>query len=174
MIIIHQYFISDRNIKKYIPIIISLLCIFSCADREYDSLVKDDIIVIDKANDLKKAGKKMIEGEIDDAMGIFSAILKEDEANIDANMGLAGIYLSKNQFSESIKYGNSALEKADTNYQSTFNPRLSKRHIHLILAQAYFYTGDFNKSNDQVRQVVNRNVDLQPDALAKELQRLSR
>lgn len=151
-----------------------ILGIWSCADREYNNLVQEDVIIVDKTIDLKKAGKKLSEGKVDDALGIFNAILKDDESNVDANVGLAGIYLSKNQFSESIKYGNKALEEASAEYTATFNPKVSKRHIHLILAQAYFYTGDFNKSNDQIRQVVGRNVNLQPDALAKELQRLAR
>ena len=134
----------------------------------------DHCLILGATPIVKKAGKKLSEGKVDDALGIFNAILKDDESNVDANVGLAGIYLSKNQFSESIKYGNKALEEVNAEYTATFNPKVSKRHIHLMLAQAYFYTGDFNKSNDQIRQVVSRNVNLQPDALAKELQRLSR
>ena len=168
-----RHFALNNFTKGCFFIPIFCLYIFGCNDRDYDSLVKDEVIVVDKAADLKKAGKKITEGKVDDAMGIFTAVLKEDEANVDANAGLASIYLSTNQFSEAIKHANVALEKADTDYQATFNSRVGKRHLHLILAQAYFYSGDFNKSNDQIRQVVNRNVDLPPDALAKELQRLA-
>ena len=162
------------NFTYYLFLGFLILAIWSCADREYNNLVQEDVIIVDKTIDLKKAGKKLSEGKVDDALGIFNAILKDDESNVDANVGLAGIYLSKNQFSESIKYGNKALEEASAEYTATFNPKVSKRHIRLTLAQAYFYTGDFNKSNDQIRQVVSRNVNLQPDALAKELQRLAR
>ena len=162
------------NFTYYLFLGFLILGIWSCTDREYNNLVQEDVIIVDKTTDLKKAGKKLSEGKADDALGIFNAILKDDESNVDANVGLAGIYLSKNQFSESIKYGKKALEEANAEYTATFNPKVSKRHIHLMLAQAYFYTGDFNKSNDQIRQVVSRNVNLQPDALAKELQRLSR
>ena len=162
------------NFTYYLFLGFLILGIWNCTDREYNNLVQEDVIIVDKTTDLKKAGKKLSEGKADDALGIFNAILKDDESNVDANVGLAGIYLSKNQFSESIKYGKKALEEANAEYTATFNPKVSKRHIHLMLAQAYFYTGDFNKSNDQIRQVVSRNVNLQPDALAKELQRLSR
>ena len=77
-----------------------ILGIWSCADREYNNLVQEDVIIVDKTTDLKKAGKKLSEGKVDDALSIFNAILKDDESNVDANVGLAGIYLSKNQFSE--------------------------------------------------------------------------
>ena len=169
-----RHFALNKLIKSCLFVTIFCLYIFGCNDRNYDNLVKEEVVVVDKTADLKKAGKKITEGKVDDAMGIFTAILKEDEGNVDANTGLASIYLSTNQFPEAIKHANVALEKANADYQAVFNSRVNKRHLHLILAQAYFYSGDFNKSNDQIRQIVNRNVDLPPDALAKELQRLAR
>ena len=44
----------------------------------------------------------------------------------------------------------------------------------MCIRDRYYYIGDFNRSNDQVRQIINKNVNLTPEALGMEIERLAR
>ena len=50
-----RHFALNNFTKGCFFIPIFCLYIFGCNDRNYDSLVKDEVIVVDKAADLKKS-----------------------------------------------------------------------------------------------------------------------
>jgi len=150
------------------------ICIFSCSDRDFDNTLTVTEELVDQADSIKKAGLLVEEGDLGEAFDLMSNVLSAEPSNIDANIALAGIYLARDQFTKALDAANRAFINASQDYVSSFNPHLNKKTIHLILAQTYYCIGDFNRSNDQVRQIINKNVNLTPEGLGMEIERLAR
>ena len=154
--------------------VVVCMCLLSCGDRDFDNTLTVTEEFVDQTDSIKKAGLLIEEGDVDEAFDLMSNVLSEDPSNVDANVTLAGIYLARDQFTKALDVANRAFSNASQDYVSSFNPHVNKKTIHLILAQTYYYIGDFNRSNDQVRQIINKNVNLTPEALGMEIERLAR
>ena len=150
------------------------ICILSCTDRDFDNTLTVAEERVDQTDSIKKAGLLIEDGNLDEAFDLMSNVLSEEPSNVDANIALAGIYLARDQFTKALDVANRAFVNASQDYVSSFNPHVNKKTIHLILSQTYYYIGDFNRSNDQVRQIINKNVNLTPEALGLEIERLAR
>jgi len=154
--------------------VVVCMCLLSCGDRDFDNTLTVTEELVDQTDSIKKAGLLIEEGDVDEAFDLMSNVLSEDPSNVDANVTLAGIYLARDQFTKALDVANRAFANASQDYVSSFNPHVNKKTIHLILAQTYYYIGDFNRSNDQVRQIINKNVNLTSEALGMEIERLAR
>ena len=174
-------FLNFRMNRNYIEMLslrvlafVVCICALSCGDRDFDNTLTVTEELVDQTDIIKKAGLLIEEGDLDEAFDLMSNVLSKEPSNVDANIALAGIYLARDQFAKALDVANRAFVNASQDYVSSFNPHVNKKTIHLTLAQTYYYIGDFNRSNDQVRQIINKNVNLTPEALGMEIERLAR
>ena len=91
--------------------------------------------------------------DLDNADQAFSLATGLDRRNADAWVGLSGVALAKQQYNDVVQYAIQALE-ADDDYSSATrldddgrllaHDRIDERHIHLMLAEAYFQLGRYS------------------------------
>ena len=154
-------------------LLISFCIIFSsCADRDFDNPVVAVNGITGQHPELQKGAELLNQGNLDEALTSFEKVLSEASENVDANVGMASIHLAKNNFEQVIAFSKKAFTNLRDGYTASFDPTINKDSVHLVLAQAYYYTGDFNRSNDQVRQLTGKNVQLPPESLIQEIERL--
>ena len=79
----------------------------------------------------------------------FEKALVKEPDNLDALAGLALVLIVKNHYEDAINAAQSVLEK-DSNYVFKRDNQISAGDLILILAQAYYYLGNYEKAADQL------------------------
>jgi tetratricopeptide (TPR) repeat protein len=156
----------------YSLLIFTVIILSSCTDRKFDNPVSTAESRPDLQANLQQGWEMLENGNLDAALVKFETVLEQAPETVDAQVGASSIYLAKNEFQKAIDSAEVGLENASANYVSVFDSTVNKNSIHLTLAQAYYYIGNFNRSNDQVRQLTGKNVTLSQDSLIQEIERL--
>jgi tetratricopeptide (TPR) repeat protein len=163
-----------KNRVFYSLFICTLVILLGCSDRKFDNPALQENDLADQNADLQQGWELLANGDLEAALVKFETVLKQDPKHVDAHVGTSSIYLAKDDFPKAIDFSKMALENASAQYVFSFDPTINKDSIHLTLAQAYYYAGDFNQSNDQVRQLTGQNVTLSPVSLIEEIERLGK
>ncbi len=125
----------------------------------------------------------------DEALADFQSAIAKGLNQPDAHVGLAGLYLGKEEFQNAITQVRAALS-ANSTYSFSHKPSINYLDLHLILAQAYYGLGGGYLDSAQVEvdylnpannldpadpntwTVSGQTYATYPEALLKEIQRL--
>jgi tetratricopeptide (TPR) repeat protein len=125
----------------------------------------------------------------DEALVDFQSAINKGLDKPDAHVGLAGLYLGKEEFQSAATHAWAALSM-DSDYSFSHKSSINYLDLHLILAQAYYGLGDDYLDSAQVQvdylnpanhldptdpntwKVSGQTYATYPEALLKEIQRL--
>jgi tetratricopeptide (TPR) repeat protein len=109
-----------------------------------------------------------------DSIDNFMIALSKEPQNLDALAGIAIAYLANDQYDQAIDSANKVLTNNPGYIFSHGN--ITSKHIHIILAESYYYTGDFVNTQKQI-DILNPVNGLDPtskdyaEKLLKELEK---
>jgi len=86
----------------------------------------------------------------DEALSDFQSAIAKGLDKPDAQVGLAGLYLGKEEFQSAINHSSAALS-ADSDYAFSHKPSINYLDLRLILAQAYYGLGGDYLDSAQVQ-----------------------
>lgn len=160
---------------KTIGLIFVLAAIFSCSfyeesvpsaeniipvawdcfeDSEYQTAYAkfDEAIEVDPRNMDAYHGRawsSLLMSDVQDAISDFNAAIYYGNSGLDPIAGLAIAYQADQKYSSAISKAQSLLS-SNSNYYFEHKPLINYRDLHLILAMAYFHTGNLTRSYDQI------------------------
>jgi tetratricopeptide (TPR) repeat protein len=93
-------------------------------------------------------------GDFAQAQSNFDFVLtlaeEKSEAAVDAMAGKAAAYIASGDDSLAIMFGDKVIDEKGESYAFRYDPTFTSTDIHLILAQAYFRTGKFTETTEQL------------------------
>jgi len=99
---------------------------------------------------------------IPEAIANFQSALSQDSQNADAHAGIALAYLANDQYDDAITSANQALS-IDSNYQFTWTG-ITSYDLRLVLAESYYYKGNFENAQKELAKFDPEVEDLDPDS----------
>lgn len=121
------------------------------------------------------AGGKMLNRQ--ESIASFENALSMKPQDADALAGVAVAYLADGQYDQAIDRANQALAvKSDYSFEPA---GITARDLHIVLAESYYYKGDFDKVEEQLnildptRPPLDPTKPEYPAELLKELERIT-
>ncbi len=111
--------------------------------------------------------------QYDQAVTDFNNALELSPNLVHALSGLAFVYLVQNKYDDAVTEAEKVVSQ-DSDYSFSHESSITITDIRLMLAQAYYYKGDYNKVVEQLNILkpgINHPAD-QPDELLKQIQNL--
>jgi len=108
----------------------------------------ESVIAIDAENEEAYNGRawcSLLLNDVESAIIDFEFALDKGNTSLDPHAGLAGAYISKDEFALAILKSNYVIN-TDPGYSFVHEPQINYLDMHLILAMAYFHTGDLQSS----------------------------
>ncbi|MBN2600589.1 MAG: hypothetical protein JXR87_01205 [Candidatus Marinimicrobia bacterium] len=96
-----------------------------------------------------RAWSSLLLSDVSDAIRDFNAAVYYGNSSLDPIAGLAIAYQANQQFSSAISKSQTVLS-SNSNYYFEHKPLINFRDLHLILAMAYFHTGNLTQSYNQI------------------------
>ena len=126
----------------------------SFGDSDYQTAYAkfDEAIDVDSKNADAYHGRawsSLLMSDARDAISDFNASIYYGHSGFDPVAGLAIAYQADQQYSSAINKAQTVLS-SNSNYYFEHKPLINYRDLHLILAMAYFHTGNLNKTYDQI------------------------
>jgi tetratricopeptide (TPR) repeat protein len=94
--------------------------------------------------------------DLDNAYSSFRQATQLDRRNADAWVGWAGVALAQRRYNDAIQYAGQALEiepdyttadRQDERSRDLAHDQYDQRHVHLVMAEAYFQLGRYNAAD---------------------------
>ncbi len=124
---------------------------------KFDEAVTEDSNYVDAYVGMGWSYGKMT--ELADCISNFQTALAKDAQNQDALAGIALAYLADDKYDQAIANANQVLA-INPNY-SFAHGNVTSRNLHILLAQSYYYNGDFVNAQSQV-DILNPGNGLNP------------
>jgi len=112
----------------------------------------DEAIDVDSRNSDAYHGRawsSLLMSDVRDAISDFNASIYYGHSGFDPVAGLAIAYQADQQYSSAISKAQTVIS-SNSSYYFEHKPLINYRDLHLILAMAYFHTGNLTKSYDQI------------------------
>lgn len=112
----------------------------------------ESVIAFDADNEEAYNGRawcSLLLNDVESAIIDFEIAIDKGNTSLDLHAGLAGAYISKDEFELAILKSNYVIN-TDPAYTFTYEPEINYLDMHLILAMAYFHTGDLQSSYRQI------------------------
>jgi tetratricopeptide (TPR) repeat protein len=97
--------------------------------------------------------------QLADCISSFQAALAKDAQNADALAGIALAYLANDEYDQAITNANQVL--AINPSYSFAHGNVTSRNLRILLAESYYYKGDFENAQSQV-DILNPGNGLNP------------
>jgi len=145
---------------------------YAGALAKFDEAVSEDSNYVDAYTGMGWSYGKMT--QLADCISSFQAALAKDAQNQDALAGIALAHLADDEYDQAIANANQVLA-IDPNY-SFAHGSVTSRNLHIVLAESYYYKGDFENAQSHV-DILNPGNGLNPtdeDYLAKMLKEIEK
>ena len=139
---------------------------------KFDEAVSEDSNYVDAYVGMGWSYGKMT--QLADCISSFQTVLAKDAQNQDALAGIALAYLANDEYDQAIANASQVLA-SNPNY-SFAHGNVTSRNLHIVLAESYYYKGDFENAQSQV-DILNPGNGLNPadeDYLAELLKEIEK
>jgi len=126
-------------------------------DSDYQSAYSkfDEALEADSHNEDAYHGRawsSLLMSNVQDAISDFNASIYYGNSGLDPIAGLAVAYLADQQYSTAISKARYVIS-SNSNYYFEHKPLINYRDLHLILAMAYFHTGNLSAACEQIQSL---------------------
>lgn len=104
------------------------------------------------------------------AINEFQTALVIDPDAVDAHVGIAGAFLTTEKYQSAIDHAQAAL-RLKPNYTFAHDALITSENLHLVLAEGYYYLGDYTKATEEVT-IVDASVEVDQGNIASDLLRV--
>ena len=119
---------------------------YASALAKFDEAIAEDSNYVDAYVGMGWSYGKLT--QLADCISSFQLALAKDAQNADALAGIALAHLANDEYDQAIAKANKVLA-ANPNY-SFAHGNVTSRNLHIVLAESYYYKGDFEDAQSQV------------------------
>ena len=105
--------------------------------------------------------------DVQGAINEFQLALVVDPNAVDAHAGLAGAYLATEGYKSAIDHAQSAL-RLQPKYTFAHDPLITSKNLHLVLAESYYYLGDFTRAQEEIG-IVDPSIEIDQNNIESDL-----
>ncbi len=147
---------------------------YEAAEESFEEVITLDPSIVDAHIGLGWTHGKM--ASLQECIANFQSALSQEPQNVDALAGIALAYLAEDEYDQAIAKASQLLAiSPDYSFE---HGSVTSRNLHLVLAESYYYTGDFSKAHSEV-DILNPGNELDSSSedyaasLLEELERTS-
>jgi tetratricopeptide (TPR) repeat protein len=130
---------------------------YTGALAKFDEAISEDPNYVDAYVGMGWSHGKLT--QLADCISSFQTALAKDAQNEDALAGIALAYLADDKYDQAIASANQVLA-SNPNY-SFAHGNVTSRNLHIVLAESYYYKGDFEDAQSEV-DILNPGNGLDP------------
>jgi tetratricopeptide (TPR) repeat protein len=130
---------------------------YAGALAKFDEAISEDSAYVDAHVGMGWSYGRMT--QLADCISSFQAALAKDAQNADALAGIALAYLANDEYDQAITNANQVL--AINPSYSFAHGNVTSRNLRILLAESYYYKGDFENAQSQV-DILNPGNGLNP------------
>lgn len=119
---------------------------YTGALAKFDDAISEDSNYVDAYVGMGWSYGKLT--QLADCISNFQTALAKDAQNADALAGIALAHLANDEYDQAITNANQVLA-INPNY-SFAHGNVTSRNLHIVLAECYYYKGDFEKAQSEV------------------------
>jgi tetratricopeptide (TPR) repeat protein len=108
--------------------------------------------------------------DVQGAIDAFQRALAIDANAVDAHVGVAGAFLAAERYQSAVEHAQTAL-RLKPDYIFAHNPLITSKNLHLLLAQGYYYLGDFTQAIEEVN-IIDPTIEVDSNNAASDLLRI--